>query len=123
MYTTVLVNRSMGRLPFEVVMGIYPTHGPIDLVPLLMETCSVIMPTAKAFPKHMHDFHEDVRSQIAFSNEKYKGHMDSYRRYVSSIEGDLVMVQLPHEWFCNSKVQKTATMKHLSIQDRQEDPF
>ena len=60
------VNRTTGCSPFEIVTVLLPRK-PIDLVPLLIEA----RPSAEAesFSKHICDIHDDVRRNIATSNE------------------------------------------------------
>ena len=73
------LNRSTGRSPFEVVTGIRPRLL-IDLSPLPTDTRP--SQEAEQFAWHMKDVHDEVRQQIAKSNDTYKQHMDTQRRHV-----------------------------------------
>ncbi|RVW30404.1 Retrovirus-related Pol polyprotein from transposon 17.6 [Vitis vinifera] len=88
------VNRSTSHSPFEIVIGLLPRK-PIDLVPLPMEARPNV--EADAFSKHICDLHEDVRRNIALSNENYKAQADLKRKFVDFKERDMVMVRIRPE--------------------------
>lgn len=76
--------------PFKAVIGVRPRI-PIDLV--LFPTSARPSADAKDLNHHMHQVHEDVRCNITtVSNESYKQHADTRRRFVQFSERDLVMV-------------------------------
>lgn len=83
------VNRSTRMSPFEVVTGIRP-HLPVDLAPLPIEMR--LSTDAGDFICHMQQVHDEVRSNIVSSNERYKQHVDARRHLVEFKEGDMVMV-------------------------------
>ena len=60
------VNRSTGKSPFEVVIGICPRL-PIDLSPLPTEAKP--SQEAEQFARHKKDAHDEVRQQIAKNND------------------------------------------------------
>ncbi|GFS36272.1 NAD(P)-binding Rossmann-fold superfamily protein [Actinidia rufa] len=88
------VNRSTGRSPFEIAIGLLPRK-PIDLVPLPIEARP--SDEAEAFSKHICDIHDDVRRKIVISNESYKRHADLRRRFAEFVEGDMVMIRVKPE--------------------------
>ena len=97
------VNRSTGRSPFEVVTSIQPRL-PIDLSPLPAEARP--SQEAEQFAQHMKDVHDEVRQQIAKSNDIYKQQADTRRRPVEFHEGDMVMVRIKPERFPTSTYKK-----------------
>ena len=72
------VNRSIGASPFEVVHG-YTPKKPLDLLP--MSPHVRISESAKAFSRHIHDLHNEIRNKIQASNSQYKIHADTHRRH------------------------------------------
>ena len=73
------VNRSIGASPFEVVHG-YTPRKPLNLLP--MSPYVRISKSTKAFARHIHDLHNEIRKKIQVSNYQYKIHADTYRRHV-----------------------------------------
>ena len=102
------INRSTGRSPFEIVMGVCPKK-PIDLVPLPIASRPSV--EAEAFSKHIHDIHDEVRRQIAVSNENYKSRADLRRRFAEFQEGDMVMVRIKPERFPKGVFKKLHSRK------------
>ena len=97
------VNRSTSHSPFEIVIGLLPRK-PIDLVPLPMEARPNV--EADAFSKHICDLHEDVRRNIALSNENYKAQADLKRMFVDFKERDMVMVRIRPERYPKGTYKK-----------------
>ena len=83
--------------------GIIPRM-PIDLVPLPSETRPSV--EADAFAKHMRDIHEDVRRRIVMSNEGYKAHADTRRKFAEFQEGDMIMVRIRPERYPKGAYKK-----------------
>ena len=55
------VNRSIGASPFEVV-HVYTPRKPLDLLP--MSPHVRIFQSTKAFARHIHDLHNEIRKKI-----------------------------------------------------------
>nr|XP_027107408.1 uncharacterized protein LOC113727444 [Coffea arabica] len=75
-------------------MGNNP-HKPIDLLPL--PASARPSAEAEAFSKHILDIRDEVRCQIAISNEWYKTHADFKKKFAEFEEGDEVMVHIRPE--------------------------
>ena len=85
------VNRSIGASPFEVVHG-YTPRKPLDLLP--MSPHVRISESAKAFARHIHDLHNEIRKKIQSSNSQYKIHADTHRCHAEFQVGDYVMIRI-----------------------------
>lgn len=96
------VNRTTGRSPFEIVLGLQPRK-PIDLVPLPI----LDRPSAKAdaFADHIRNIHADVRRKIALRNISYNKPI-LHRRHIEFEVGDQVMVRVRPKRFPTNKYRK-----------------
>ena len=65
-----------------------------------------IFESVKAFARHIHDLHNEIRKKIQASNSQYKIHANTHRRHVEFQEGDYVMIQIRPELFPSRTIKK-----------------
>ena len=85
-----MVNRSIGKAPFDIVYTKVPNHT-IDLLYLPQYTSNSVATLAEQIAT----IHSEVHQKLEASNLKYKAASDRHRRFKTFQEGDLVMVFLP----------------------------
>jgi hypothetical protein len=91
------VNRSTGKIPFQIVYGRSP-KGVVDLVDLL-DLGDKRSVDASDFADSMQELHEQVKQKLQESNNQYKQRTDLRRRQKIFKEGELVMAHLRKERF------------------------
>lgn len=88
-----MVNKFIGKTPFEVAYSKPPCHT-TDLLHLPASKNWAAKKLADKITKMI----IEVRAHLWDSNAKYKAIVDAHRRYQSFYEGDLVMVHLNEHW-------------------------
>ena len=85
------VNRSTGKTPFEIVIGMHP-RGILDLRYLVGEEKRSA--AEEEFFDFMESLHKEVKLRVEQSNHKYKENADKSKRHHIFEVGDEVMVHL-----------------------------
>ncbi|VFQ78099.1 unnamed protein product [Cuscuta campestris] len=89
-------SRTTGMSPFQVVYG-WNSTGVLDLAPI--PRVGRFHPRAKEMAEHLKEIHEQVRSKIEESNNRYKAEVDKHRRKVLFYVGDFVWAVLTKDRF------------------------
>ncbi|VFQ85160.1 unnamed protein product [Cuscuta campestris] len=89
-------SRTTGMSPFQVVYDWNPT-GVLDLAPI--PRVGRFHPRAEEMAEHLKEIHEQVRSKIEESNNRYKAQVDKHRRQVLFDVGDFVWAVLTKDRF------------------------
>ena len=97
------INRSIGKSPFEIVLG-YKPRRPVDLIPL--PSHARVSESAESFARHVRNLHKEISKMIQLSNEEYKHKADSHKRTKEFNEGDLVMIKLRPKRFPPDTMKK-----------------
>ncbi|GKA93453.1 reverse transcriptase domain-containing protein [Tanacetum coccineum] len=90
------VNRTTGKSPFEVVYGRNPIT-PLDLVPVT--EVGQFSEEGADQSEQIKGLHRSVQEQIIQHNKQYKEHTDKRRKQVLYWEGDLVWIHLRKDCF------------------------
>lgn len=90
-----LVNRSTGKSPFQIFYGMNP-RDVLELRELPKEV--ICSEQGENFFEAIKDVHEQVKTILQKTIDKYKEHADKKRREVHFQVGDMVWVHLKKEW-------------------------
>jgi hypothetical protein len=90
------VNRSTGKIPFQILYGTQP-RGVSELRgPEPTETSSA---RAEEFAEAMKELHEKVKQRLQKSNQEYRRRADQRKRQLQFAVGELVLAHLRKERF------------------------
>jgi hypothetical protein len=102
------VNRSTGKIPFDIVYG-RKTRGVSELRD--SEKMMTKSASAEEFTEAMEEIHSRVKRRLLESNQKYKRRVDQHRRQLQFEVGDLFLVHLRKERFPRGTYNKLKMKK------------
>jgi hypothetical protein len=102
------VNRSTGKIPFQIVYGMQP-RGVSELKN--SEQNETRSASAENFAEAMKELHKRVKERLQNSNQEYKRRADQQRRELQFEVGDLILAHLRKERFPRGTYNKMKMKK------------
>jgi hypothetical protein len=90
------INRSTGKIPFQIVYGMQP-RGVLELRD--SEQNATRSASVEDFTEAMKELHSQVKVRLQNSNQDYKRRADQHRRQLQFEVGDLILTHLRKEIF------------------------
>jgi hypothetical protein len=102
------VNRSTGKIPFQIVYGMQP-RGIFEL--RYSEKTATRSASAEEFAEVMKELHSQVKERLKNSSQEYKRRVDQHRRQLQFKVDDLVLAHLRKEMFLRGTYNKLKMKK------------